>query len=268
MVPPLNPLKVELVETKKDSGTFSAFYKKISSALQFVLGASTILYVLGFLCWMLYAEDNHLGMLPVIKEQYFIAGIMPAIILIVALLLFWATSQLKKYLQQTRTYEGKAFKVLLRLATALMFISVLTVVFVKKFISIPASAQHTAEIIMIVSIVFISVFDDIGKKTFITAIIFFLIKVYVVLGALWLFFFTVFKIFPYIPEEFGGPQQVCVQLDIIKNQLSPETKSLIVTKNTDTAQVIRTDSLYMLFEGNEFILIKKFPGRIDSINKL
>jgi hypothetical protein len=171
-------------------------------------------------------------------------------------------------LQEKRAYEGKVFKLLLRLATALMFSSVLTVLFIKKFISISPSVQHIAEVIMIASIVFVSVFNDIGIKSFTTAFIFFFIKIYVVLGALWLFFFTVFKIFPYIPEEFGGPKQVCVQLDITKNQLSPETKFLIISKNTDTAQVIRTDSLYMLFEGNEFILIKKFPGRIDSINKL
>jgi hypothetical protein len=266
MIPSSRPLKVELVQPKKEGNSFSIFYTKISSAFQFFIGASTLLYVLGFICWMFYAEDNHLGMLPVIKEQYFIAGIMPAIILIIALLLFWGLSEIKKNLLQT--HERKSFKLILRFATIVMIISFIIVLFIKRIVTLSESIQHIAETTMIVSMVFVIVFNDIGKKNFTLSFIFFFIKIYVVIGALWLFFFIVFKFFPYIPEEFGGPKQICVQLDVTKNQLSPQTKFLILTKNSDTTQILRTDSLYLLFEGNEFILLKKFPGRIDSANKL
>jgi hypothetical protein len=267
------PMRVEIVEKEKKESGLNILFNKLSSLVQAVLGASTILYVLGFICWMLYAYDNHLGMLPAIKEQYFIAGIIPVLILIAVVLLLkllsWATKKLIAF------RPGRIMRKIILIIKIVFIISTVLVFLGKNF---PGSVRTIITVIMISSLAFMMIFDN--DKLGIRGIFIFA-QIYTILFGLWLFGFVVFKIFPGIPSEFGGPKQTLVQFDILGNQLSPQTFSLIhkplagdsIMLKKDSAihnqpEIMRSDSLYLLFEGNEFVLIKRSPGPIDSTNKL
>src|SRR6185369_11438584 len=244
------PVQVEIVDKEKKETGINALLNKLSSSLQAILGASTILYALGYLCWMLYAWDNHLGMLPAIKEQYFIAGFIPAAILIVVLFILQGLTWVRKKLSEYR--PGKFMQKIIRGSQYAMMILIFVFAIGK---SLPESVKTILLICIAVSFV-LSTFFSGGHGWLIT-----LVKVYVIIFGIAVFALALSYVFPFVPSAFGGPKQTLVQFDILKTQLSPQTyllihkmiekDSLITGKDStlhNLPEIIRSDSLYLLFE--------------------
>src|SRR4051812_14103708 len=61
--------------------------KRVGTLRDGLLVLSGILYFLGYATWSLNAWRNKLGLLPAIESQYFIAGIVPALVIFVTYLL-------------------------------------------------------------------------------------------------------------------------------------------------------------------------------------
>ena len=73
-------------------------------------------------------------------------------------------------------------------------------------------------------------------------------------------FFFIEDIYPNIPQEFGGPQPRCAQLDVITAQLSNETLNALLPFNAtiNDSRVLRSNDVNVFFSNSEFLLVSPF----------
>jgi hypothetical protein len=70
----------------KKKGRFDEQLKLITALRDGMFVVVPLLYVVGYLVWSFNAWQNHLGLLPALDPQYFVAGLAPVIIVLIAYL--------------------------------------------------------------------------------------------------------------------------------------------------------------------------------------
>jgi hypothetical protein len=77
-------------EDRQSSERFSLFewtsqhLKSVAGLRDGLLVTASILYVVGYMVWSFNALQNHLGLLPALDPQYFVAGLIPVVIILMA----------------------------------------------------------------------------------------------------------------------------------------------------------------------------------------
>lgn len=236
--------------------------KRLGDLRDGLLLLAGVLYLLGYLSWALYALDTGIGLVPVLDSQYFAAGIVPALIV----LLFVGSVRLLRRLQEWlksplhKNYQSVP-KALSYCAGALIIIFwVLKMIFGT---SSPQWVTWLAGSVLVLMLV-AAFFGRAKGDRFVQLMGLFLLWTYTIFGAVWLFLGYNLKIFPRLPSELGGPKPRCVQLDVDTSLLSAETRAQLRGQWTASATppVVRSVPLYLIFDGTEYVLLS---DRADSL---
>ena len=223
------------------------------------------LYLLGYLTWALYGLLNGIGFIPVLDAQYFAAGIVPAILIGLLLLIFKFLRAFQMWLSYAPTPRQITVAQFSILAAALAFLFVLLFGLLEK--------PFGSVLALVIGVLGLYLADLVARNrgsqiTQLTTLL--LVRLYTVVGLFfWVWYAT--DIMPSVPTEWGGARAQCVQCDVDSAQLSPETRSQIAmpsNESTDVASptVLRTRPLNLIFEGNEYLFLTGESGRPSRAN--
>lgn len=247
--------------------------EKLSQLLQVILGGATVLYVLGYLSWALFAWHNHLGFLPALKEQYLVAGVVPLFILLIVGFSFWLIWQFAYYKIQSNTRIIIAY-------TIILFFVVIIIITERKVLKLGTVPLVSLSFLLAV----ISLMGLADAKHFLSAPISRVVKfiwVFIMLAAAvgvlssgyfsvkWQLEYYTTILFPQLPRELGGPETTCITLDIDRNQYSDRTLTEVCA-NTWVGEagvdVIRSEPLYIIFDAGEYLILKHDSTDISATN--
>lgn len=259
-----------------------------------------VFYVFGYLVWAINAYKNHLGLVPALEFQYFVAGIVPvAIVSIVVLLVIgylrvkssiqswlgprvlgkrqflrriivylWLLSGVFLYVSFSDWFERVTSGFLMRSGAGLVPVLLFTILTLLLPPSDPRKSDGTsakdglrAEALKVIRSLF-----DFARSGFDI-----LGRIYAVLFVLtfpvFAFFFFVQSVYPKIPQEFGGalPRHAC--LDLVKTELSTTTLADLAQPGAaaDDA-ILRSTQVELLFSGSGVLVLRK-NGRVYEITR-
>lgn len=280
----------------EQTGKASSWPKLISGIRDGVLVVASILYVFGYFAWSIYAYQNNLGLLPILESQYLIAGIVPALIV---LLLCSVIRGIIRFRQRTQRWLAQAeaeWELTLRDTLVAIFHLSFFVFFVSGvFASFETALSIQAERVVHYSAYAMALFafflpplpSDKDKVTVgrifreIASIIRMdggpghafrkLMNAYSTILVMFVVFllsvaalrYFVETVYPSIPQEFGGSQPRCARLDVTVTQLSPETcEAILPTSSVHSEnQVAQTIDMNVFFAGSEFMLVRPLTQR-------
>ena len=245
-----------------------------------LLIAASILYIVGYLVWSFSAWQNHLGLLPALDPQYFVAGLVPVIIMLVAYLG-------GRYVKRFFVYkwpvlvgkEAKGLWLVIRIALLFMFWAILALyIVVSLFISDSFSrtmlSVHAESIDRVLAIAFgisftflppmeVPFFNHLSR-VYRWVWVNLSVLLFVVLGLT----FYMSRMYPKLPQEFGGVRPRCASLDIVKSQVSNETLQGIASTDAimSSQPVVRSLKVDVLYSGGNVILVRS-KGRVYEIAK-
>ncbi len=250
MTQSINPL--ESLKAKTESLPF---------IIQTILGVLSLVYATGYLVWAIYAYTFHLGFLPLVREQYIVAGIIPffsfawvvwlvvkmdgidlgiyflknrlivsgIIILYMLFVAVYLFSELK--LTDLRTKDISPYSKLLILSTPIGVI-------MYGMLMSKVSFKQSKELVKMAKLL---------SRLF--AVFCFI---------LWMWVYSV-GILYFIPSEFGGASNTCYTFDIDKTKFSNITISYMSPNGLKTGineNIIRTAPLYLVLDGGDFLILK------------
>jgi hypothetical protein len=247
-----------------------------------------LLYFLGYVAWSVNAFINNLGLLTALDIQYFLAGVIPAFVLLVT---YFAIHFVKYYRYKVKNLLNKEDIIVwkIRAKHVYQFIG-LTILFsfcvsVFQFINVPTPSNIIVVFVgigefLIFSISDVIIFegvlspiftglenssdnDSLFSRFFIRPFNLFyryasmyLIPISLVGGISFLFFFIV--LYPNIPQEFGGVKPRCAFIDIERDKLSLETLENISPPPLSkvNGQISRSIKLDIYYSNNSVLLVK------------
>ena len=230
-----------------------------------LLVAAGIAYVLGYITCSIHAFINGLGMLPALDAQYFIAGSVPLLTVIVVWLIIRGAEKLRgKY---SNWFKKDMTPRKLRLAQAILILWIATGVlwFIMSELSERFLWLETVSLILVyvVMVIFILLPNvdykffhfNMEKPSRIQKGILFLVVLF--FGFLGIVFY-IESAYPKLPQEFGGVRPRYAYLDIVLDQTSSETLQEIVSGNTADANntVVRSNMVDVYFSGSDVIIVK------------
>jgi hypothetical protein len=229
-----------------------------------VLG--TGVYLLGYLSWAHYAVTYELGLIPALDAQYFTASIVPALIILSLYLSARGLIALSRW--STGALSGRqrrAGVVLGYIGGAVIALSLITRLLLPEEQAAWRDYLVYAGAVLVYAAAFLSRVpgEAILQRVGIVAL-----WGFTILGSLWLTLAYLVRWFPSLPQELGGPSPRCVQLDIAPTRLSGATRHLLLsdTQPVDVTEVQRSRNVYLIFDGREFVLLKRQAGALNSEN--
>ena len=232
-----------------------ATLKRLGEWKDALLVAGPALYVLGYLTWSTYALDHEFGLLPALEAQYFIAGIIPLLVLILALGLVRFVVFIQRWIDQ----EPSAWR--LRLGLALnslggpgfvLSLALLLVLGESDWIWAFAMASG---VLIYLGAVFLGKQGD----RFYQRVAIGILGLNFVLIPAALVVLYAFAVFPHIPVELGGPSPRCVEVDLATERVSEATLarlSGVGPSSGSMPKVVRSRPLDPVFEGSTFSLVR------------
>lgn len=226
-----------------------------------LLVLASAVYLLGYLSWTFYAVTYRIGLIPALDAQYFTAGIVPAVVFIsfyaaVRLLVF-----LSRWSGRPRTRrQVRLGRVLAGLANVALLLGMIRITRARQL----EWLEPLGFAVIVIVYVSTRFFIESRKGALLQFLAVFPLWGFAILGSLWLKQAYFVRWFPTLPHELGGPSPRCVQLDVVMDQVSPITLGMLSPGGARpmTADVVRTQEVYLLFDGSEFVLIKKGPEAV------
>lgn len=217
-----------------------------------VLFVATAAYVLGYLTWAIYSNDVGLGVLPPLEGQYFLAGAVPLLLLVTAVVALRAIAPLPA---AAARQTAKRWSELIVGASVLL---ILVPPAIGQLVTISTTVALWLLVFGVAGMYFGLALSVRAAETG-TGIVLWLLRVSVpllVAGGIGL---CATRLFPLLPRELGGPRPQCVQLDVATAALSPATLALMrVDPTTATA---RSGPLWLHFEGGGMLVLSERRGR-------
>jgi hypothetical protein len=243
-ISPGSPTRPSLIATTK-------------STVDAVVAAGTVLYVLGFLSWACYAWTHDFGISPSPQAQYFVAGLVPGLLLAMFIGGLRVIGWLRERLRRAPTdAEVRAATRVAGVGMALFFgggalglILKRTAVGHSSFVEV---LQYSGMIVM-----FGSFFFSPGalERRFARGAAW-LSTIYAPLLVLAGFILYVDRLFPDLPAEFGGPKAVCVELDLEAKGLSPTTmRAYLGGASPATEGTFRSQPVWLISAPGNFLLV-------------
>ncbi len=235
-------------------------------------------YILGYLVWSFNAFQNNLGLLPAIESQYFLAGVIPAIIIGGVYLFLKTENDISEFLYRYLKPGGKGMRRVARWVINILFIAV----FIMYFGTINWSHAFKSWFspiwnerpITIVSAGFLfpcmylffhttsmkEAFKDLEFDS-LKSVLQLQPKIYGYISSIAFASFALgiylFWIYPILPQEFGGVKPRCAYIDIVKDQVSSATLAKLTNSTgTPTSDTIRSEQLSVFFAGKDVLLVK------------
>ncbi len=222
----------------------------VTAIFQIILGASSLFYVSGYIVWSSYSYFFGYGYLPVMHQQYFIAGIIPVLffgVMIFGVYDFYWASKYRPYSRSLSRFSIALFLFSLMLFAALVVLQVF-------FKNVLTSVEEFA-FSLVILILFMVGFHGFFLKTPPTKLratyILLLCVAYIVL--LQNYSYVLFR---YLPREFGGPKLFPITMDIKRKSISEETFLQIkVPEVVDSFDVFRSKTLYFINDGGDYVMV-------------
>ena len=222
---------------------------------------AAFLYGLGYLVWSLHAWRFNLGLLPAFDSQYFIAGIIPALTVILAYLgAKWAQHYLEK-LREALGPGATGFRQILRI----VIFGTTTISFaIFKFPDagwfqrlFPWLAAHRfITFIWIILLLILPAPDSSYEplmKGYMRAMVVYVALLFPMVG---IGLYSE-RLHPVLPQELGGGRPRCAVLDIERSQLSEAMMKVMLTGPAlDAVQIQQSVAVDVFYDGKDFLLIK------------
>lgn len=256
-------------------------------------------YLFGYLVWAINAYKNHLGLVPALEFQYFVAGIIPAVILSIVVLLVIGYLRIKSSVQSWLGPRVTGKRRTLR--RIMVYLWPLSLVFL--FVTFSDWFERlTAGFFMrtglgVIPVLLFTIFTLLlpprdARESKVTSEKHGLIGwrelsaswfnmfrswgdilarvyagIFVLAFPVFAFFFFVERVYPKIPQEFGGalPRPAC--LDLVKTELS--TTTLVDLAQPGAAAndtILRSTQVELLFSGSGVLVLRK-NGRVYEITR-
>jgi len=235
------------------------------------LVSGAVLYGLGYLVWSFNAWENGLGQLPALEFQYLVAGIMPALIILVA----WAGIALFYRLRENLLSLFKRHRRLYWLIVSLVVLSTLVaqllpIAVKRKWLALAIDpgelATYTVPLILIstyLQIVAQGARLEDFKPAFRDDFMRYL------LAAMFIFYglFAFLKLYPNLPQELGGPGPRYAYIDLDSQLISTITQAVMAPEGKLQAlivpgqsKVIRSRKLQVFFSNSDYLLVRLESG--------
>jgi hypothetical protein len=255
----------------------------IEVAFKIAVALTTSLYVTGYLSWATFAYYNGLGFLPALREQYVIAGLLPVLAFACGIPIYFATLHLGDFLDiQVQSILRKNLRGGLLLIVLITFSGYAAFLLAYFFIGIASldygSGLNVSYIIYAIVLLYVgSLFLGVGNYGGYINLFFSLafkitagLAVFAAFALVYFLYTTAY--FPSLPREFGGPKAEPYTFDVNRTELSDKTLSMIceddwVAENNGQ-NVYSTDTLYLIFDSDEYLLLKKYDRDLGKDNPL
>ncbi|HEY2987987.1 MAG TPA: hypothetical protein VGL11_09685 [Candidatus Binatia bacterium] len=201
---------------------------RAKSSIDLLVPAATIVYALGYFSWAVFSWDRELDLPPALEGQYLIAGIVPALLLILLVLSVVGFARLVA--KGGRRFNQKWHGVLDACGGILIVGGFVSMLVTKSWIS---AVMITLGLVASVASVFFSreKTDRIFARIFSWYGRFAAVLLFIPLTAAY-----ATRIFPHLPSEFGGPELSCVRLDLKRADLSEPVLELLAEPAASGAQ--------------------------------
>ncbi|MDP6872089.1 MAG: hypothetical protein QF521_01065 [Alphaproteobacteria bacterium] len=275
-------------QSDQDQGTTSPVVARRRGLLWFLKNAGDLrdallvlagtIYILGYATWSLSAYFLDLGLLPALEAQYFLAGILPAVILGAALLLLVNLSSVDAILRKVfgpnsevlwGTFHYLAWATLVAFVIAALLDMFDVPDLLHGFGMVPEAAEEWVQIALGVlgfAVFFVAPYlnpDYASKKLSFWRGIWQhwrLTYIGVFIGVFGLAAYGTY--FTKLPQEFGGIAKRCAFIDLQADQLSPDSlKTLADTKGPMGEQVVRSQKVHLIFKADSLLVIETAEGQ-------
>lgn len=267
---------METTPTPQPATTTTKWYTNPDNLLkifQVILGISTLFYIAGYLSWAAFAYHNGLGFLPALREQYVIAGVVPVFTILFILMIVPFVKMLIEFVSKRYTLKSTWIRI-----TAILVLVVFAVNVIQFIYSSHNNVLEDKLIDLFFNALFlIALMPGLAwmAQNYNNRIVnMFLIYVLTltILSGISIFRLYISFIFPSLPREFGGPKAEPYTFDVNRTELSDKTLSMIceddwVAENNGQ-NVYSTDTLYLIFDSDEYLLLKKYDRDLGKDNPL
>ena len=194
-----------------------------------LVGAGTV-YILGYLTWSISAYAHGLGLLPALEAQYFMAGVVPAIILGVVLLLLYKLATVNDFFRRLFGPDKVILKGAFRyVAYGCLAIAILAFTLEVSWREgwLETRILGPSGVILYNAVLPVSMMSAPyllrykGLKAQVSAPKFQLVYAAALMAGLGLWGYGAY--FENLPQEFGGIGSRCAYLDVRSDQVSPDT---------------------------------------------
>ncbi len=237
-----------------------------------LLIVTPLVYILGYLSWAVHAAWNKLGLLPAVDAQYFVAGILPVLILGVGA---WLGALVWRFSLWSATNPSERR---LKWSRGIFFVG-LALIVVGFGIAKPLENTKLGPWAEIVGMSGAYIFmagallggAAEGADKFLRLYSLGVVWLIVLFIPVLMLIFYVERVFPTLPQEVGGPKPRCVTLDISAQDISTDTRAILFGQNSspDTKERVRRSKPAMLvFENSEFVLLWVGGSKLQDVYRL
>jgi hypothetical protein len=272
---------------------FDAWLKHVGKSRDGILVVGGALYILGYIVWSINAYIQKLGLLPAFESQYFIAGIVPFLIIVVLYFLIrhnWTSKlRLLGWLKIGGTFGW--WENFLKLLPSIFFV-------VSIFLSQTGLTKYLAgrtslvlKILVLIAglLVLLAIFSiDFGRDleklrtgsagtNWKDKILLTVRSIIIVVAGAAVIIFYVLLVYSRLPQSLGGVRPRCAYLDVQSKGVSNNTLKAILPTSVSTAmniptvavpnstpvgtagaesEIIRSDKLEVLFFGSDYVIVR------------
>lgn len=213
-------------------------------------------YVLGYLSWAMYASDRGLGLVPVLDAQYFAAGVLPSVIVATACFTGWWLRWVGRWVRKPVSPFGAKMRSLLELIGLICTLAGgILYLFFKRSLPVLSGVMFVIGAVVLVTSAFLSRDKiDVWYHRFVLGQAWFSLP----LVGMVAFLLYAAKVFPVLPQAFGGPRPQRVQLDIDVSKISPATLHLLAPEWQSQANlsVARSRTLRLIFQSRDYVFLQ------------
>jgi hypothetical protein len=220
--------------------TFRSRLLSLGELRDAALFIATVIYVLGYSAWAIYSANRGLGVLPPLEGQYFLAGIVPLVLLLTGTWVFRAITPAPSNSHRKRALSWGKWLILLggivgmvAAVMAPLWIAVVATLVTFFGLALTIRSGETRE--MLWPFRFLVALSLIGSANLYAVIM-----------------------FPLIPRELDGPSPSCVQVDVVRSSVASATAEqlgLAAVPSPDLA--VRSAPLWLYFDGGGLLVVSR-----------
>jgi hypothetical protein len=240
------------------SGTLRSRVLAVGELRDAVLFLATAIYVLGYVTWAIYSADQGLGVLPPLEGQYFLAGLVPLVLLAVAIAALTAIVP-----PADARVRGRAKK----LGGIIMTVAMVpagVLALVDNWVDVPLVLEGAVLVVVV-----FGTYVGMGLKIrsgeagtgWMVWVFRLAVPVFVVSGLL----IYATRVFPLLPRELGGPRPFCVELDVTAASISPATLVMLKARGGTVAATVRSGPLWLHFDGGGTLVLSQRRGGLALV---
>ena len=227
----------------------------------FLVGGAGI-YGLGYLVWSYNARYYHLGQLPALEFQYIIAGLVPAMLIVIAWLLVTSFPRLS---DKAIPFFDRHIKLLWALLiTCLLSMAAFFASIALSDRWINTGRMSTRQALALSTTLFLlflllSFFLAlmIKRKRILNSFYKFL-TVSLFLAVSLAFYIQV--LYPVLPQELGGTLPRCAYIDFARQDVAPASLAALLPPNSTAdgagTNIVRSQNLVVFFANRDFLLVR------------